>query len=139
MDARQFDEISRTLSAGADRRRVLSAVLGGVVAALGGARATVAHHKPDHCAKAGQKVTPGKPTCCPGLAPQGGRCAEEAPPPVVMGQCRTGTLGAGPVCLCITPTGAPCDPVAPCAIGGPSFPVCAQSGAPCECEATTPS
>jgi hypothetical protein len=41
----------KTLISGTNRRRVLGVLAGGLTAALGGRRATVAHHKPNHCAK----------------------------------------------------------------------------------------
>jgi hypothetical protein len=80
MHARQFDAITRTLGARIERRRVLGGLAGGLAAVLAGQRATVAHHKDDHCAKEGQKVTPGKPTCCSALDPVDGRCPADLVP-----------------------------------------------------------
>ena len=75
MDTRQFDDLAKALRWGANRRRVLGLLTGGL-AALGVRRAAVGEHKDDHCAKAGQKAQPKKP-CCVGVAADDGRCPAE--------------------------------------------------------------
>lgn len=76
MDAARFDGIAKALGSGADRRRMLSVLGGGLAAALGGGAGTLADHKPSHCAKAGQKVQSHK-ECCSGLMGVDSRCMAE--------------------------------------------------------------
>jgi hypothetical protein len=123
MHARQFDAITRTLRARTARRRVLGGLAGGLAAVLAGQRATVA--KADHCAKAGQKVTPGKPTCCAGLDPVDGRCPAAQGP--LEGAC---TATADGVCACQDAQG-PCPSMTACAIN--KFGGCGDPGAACTC------
>jgi hypothetical protein len=125
MDARQFDAITRTLSAGTERRRVLGVLAGGLAAVLAGQRAAVAHHKADHCANEGQKVTPGKPTCCSGRDPVDGRCPADLVP--LEGMCTSAPDGA---CECRDAQG-PCASTALCSIS--KFGGCGAPGTPCTC------
>jgi hypothetical protein len=57
MDARQFDAITRMFRVGADRRRVLGVLLGGLAAVLGSRRATEAQGNSD-CAHFCKEVFP---------------------------------------------------------------------------------
>ena len=151
MDARQFDGIVKALSSGANRRRVLGGLVGGLAAALGGQRATGADHKRDHCAKEGQKAQPKKP-CCPGLVDNDGRC-EPGPTsvcaapalscateircsPTTSDFCECGTtIDGDPVCHRPSPCGAlcttneACGPGASCVVVGPCCDVAAGATA----------
>jgi hypothetical protein len=71
MEARQFDGLTKALISGTNRRSVLGGLVGGLVAALGAQRATVA----DECKKVGQKVKD-KKECCSGAVDADGRCVE---------------------------------------------------------------
>ena len=54
MDGTRFDELTRALASGSSRRRVLGALAGGLAAALGGRRATLAsNHKVGVCHREG--------------------------------------------------------------------------------------
>ena len=129
MDADQFDGMVKTLGSGTDRRRVLSVVAGGLVAALGGRQVTQAAHKSKHCAKAGQKPHGHKP-CCFGTAVNG-RCPAETAP--VTGRCITDESVFPEVCQCRNAAGAVCAPLGTCQslLAG----VCREEGDPCVCVA----
>ena len=104
MDAQQFDALTKALGSGASRRRVLGALAGSLVAALGRQGATVANHKPEHCAKAGQKPRRGKSGkgCCAGLTEGAdGRCRGVGSPDPCQGcsgRCCTGSSGRAWCC-----------------------------------------
>ena len=145
MDAGQFDRLAKVLSSGADRRRVLGVFAGGLAAALGRPRATVADHKPEHCAKEGHPAkNKDKKGCCAGLlaceildcsgfvcepTPQSpvcvdiqndpfhcGSCEQSCDDDCCHGECCFSSSGQGQVCL---PGGCGCeDPgLIPCGAG----------------------
>ena len=108
MDGRSFDSLTSSLARGASRRTILRRLVGGAVAGaltLRGVQGVAADHKPEHCAKEGQKAHPHKP-CCPGLVPgdDDQRCAPGPPPPPicpVIGQlCGTFFGPCPPQCQC---------------------------------------
>jgi hypothetical protein len=117
MDARQFDQIARTLRSGTDRRRVLGVLVGSLAAILGAQRATMAAE----CAKPGQKPKDHKP-CCVG-DPVDGRCPAESAP--LLGRCilagRCECNDGGKVCTSVLCTGSEAGK-------------CAEDGTPCTCK-----
>ena len=148
MDDKSFDSLTRSLVQGASRRTILKRLVGGAAAGaltLRGVRGVAADHKPEHCAKEGQKAHPHKP-CCPGLvAGADERCAGAPPPPPCAppGSPCGGATGLG----CCPNTNTECRSPVP---GAPTFclppPVCfpgpclfdAQCGVGCECVGAIP-
>ena len=135
MDARQFDGLARALRSGANRRRVLGVLTGGLVAALSGRRATQASLKPQHCLKEGQSAkNTRKKECCAALlaceildcsgdfcvpTPQSPECVDVQSDPFHCGSCQQScddecchgeccfsSRGQGQVCL---PDGCGCE------------------------------
>jgi hypothetical protein len=99
MDGSRFDRLARDLVAGRSRRTVAKGIAGGLAAAvtLVGRRATVADHKPEHCAHAGEKVQSRKGCCADLTAGADGRCAAPGP----FGAACTSNAGcASGVCAC---------------------------------------
>ena len=117
MDARQFDGIAKTLSAGIDRRRVLGDLAVGALAGLFGWHEVAAVE----CAKEGQKKKANRP-CCGDLVPAAsGHC-------VPRGTC--GRLSS----LCQPKLGAQCAGTYTChcwtTLSGLTF--CGANGSRCE-------
>jgi hypothetical protein len=104
MDDRRFDQITRALSSGADRRRLLAGLAGGLAAAFGGRKATRAQDIND-CARFCTEVLP------PG--PQRGRCNSQA----AQGEGPCIECGADADSVCVTADGAVACEFAACGTG----------------------